>query len=233
MSTAEGGGNIVTDGLVLCLDAANSKSIVSGSTTWTDLSRGGNNGTLVNGPAFNSANGGSIVFDGSDDYVNCGNSSNLQISVGSISAWIKRNGNGTRSEEIYIHKESGIIPFGGFQLWIDRTTLKVKMRIRNSINSFQIITTNTSITTGLWVNIIGVFDGNTVSIYLNGIEDVNVIATISSLDTPTQVLSIGAVRGTTTYNFNGNVSQTLIYNRALSSQEVLQNFNASKTRFGL
>jgi hypothetical protein len=107
------------------------------------------------------------------------------------------------------------------------------MRIRNSINSFQIITSNTSITTGLWVNIVGIFDGNTVSIYLNGIEDVNVIATISSLDTPTQVLSIGAVGGNTTYNFNGNISQTLIYNRALSSQEVLQNYNATKSRYGL
>ena len=60
---------IVTDGLVLCLDAANSKSIVSGSTTWNDLSRGGNNGNLVNGPTFNSGNGGSILFDGVDDYV--------------------------------------------------------------------------------------------------------------------------------------------------------------------
>jgi hypothetical protein len=60
---------IVTDGLVLYLDAANTKSYVSGSTTWNDISRGGNNGTLVNGPTFNRGNGGSIEFDGVDDYV--------------------------------------------------------------------------------------------------------------------------------------------------------------------
>ena len=59
---------IVTDGLVLYLDAANPKSYVSGSTTWRDISRGGNNGTLVNGPTFDSGNGGNIVFDGVDDY---------------------------------------------------------------------------------------------------------------------------------------------------------------------
>jgi hypothetical protein len=64
MSTVEGGGNIITDGLVLLLDAANSKSYPGTGTTWTDLSRSGNNGTLINGPTFNSGNGGSIVFDG-------------------------------------------------------------------------------------------------------------------------------------------------------------------------
>ena len=59
---------IVTDGLVLALDAANRKSYNSGSTTWYDLSGNNNNGTLYNGPTFNSANSGSIVFDGVDDY---------------------------------------------------------------------------------------------------------------------------------------------------------------------
>jgi hypothetical protein len=61
---------IVTDGLVLALDAANSLSYPGSGTTWTDLSGKGNNGTLVNGPTFDQANGGSIVFDGTDDYVN-------------------------------------------------------------------------------------------------------------------------------------------------------------------
>ena len=63
------GPNIVTDGLVLVLDAANPTSYISGSTTWRDLSGNNNSGSLVNGPTFNSVNGGSIVFDGSNDYV--------------------------------------------------------------------------------------------------------------------------------------------------------------------
>jgi hypothetical protein len=66
------GPNIVTDGLVLYLDAANQKSYPGTGTTWNDLSGNGNNGTLVNGPTFNSDNNGSIVFDGVDDYVNFG-----------------------------------------------------------------------------------------------------------------------------------------------------------------
>ena len=61
---------IVTDGLVLLLDAGNTKSYPGTGTTWTDISRNGNNGTLTNGPTFDSANGGSLVFDGVDDYVN-------------------------------------------------------------------------------------------------------------------------------------------------------------------
>ena len=60
---------IVTNGLVLALDAGNTLSYVSGSTTWRDLSGNNNSGSLVNGPTFNSVNGGSIVFDGSNDYV--------------------------------------------------------------------------------------------------------------------------------------------------------------------
>ena len=59
---------IITDGLVLCLDAANRQSYPGSGTVWTDLA-GSNNGTLTNGPTFSSANGGSIVFDGVDDFI--------------------------------------------------------------------------------------------------------------------------------------------------------------------
>jgi hypothetical protein len=62
--------SIVTDGLVLCLDAGNPKSYPGSGTTWTDLSGNGNNGTLVNGVGYSGSNLGSLVFDGSNDYVN-------------------------------------------------------------------------------------------------------------------------------------------------------------------
>ena len=60
--------SLVMNGLVLCLDAGNSKSYPGTGTTWTDLSGNGNNGTLTNGPTYSSANGGSLVFDGTNDY---------------------------------------------------------------------------------------------------------------------------------------------------------------------
>lgn len=67
----------VTNGLILSLDAANTRSYPGSGTVWTDLSRSGINGTLTNGPTFNTANGGNIVLDGTDDYVNCSNSSTI------------------------------------------------------------------------------------------------------------------------------------------------------------
>ena len=87
---------IVTDGLVLYLDAANPNSYVSGSTSWRDISRGGNNGTLVNGPTFNSANGGSIVFDGVDDNISfSGNTFNYSPGTSggiSLEIWVYPTG---------------------------------------------------------------------------------------------------------------------------------------------
>jgi hypothetical protein len=68
MSVA-GGPDLIQDGLVLCLDAANTKSYPGSGTSWVDLSGNGNNGTLTNGPTFSSTNGGNIFFDGTNDYV--------------------------------------------------------------------------------------------------------------------------------------------------------------------
>jgi hypothetical protein len=85
------GPKIVTNGLVLALDAANTKSYVSGSTTWRDLSGNNNSGSLVNGPTFNNANGGSIVFDGTNDYVDVSNSTSLNPTTISIGAWFYLN----------------------------------------------------------------------------------------------------------------------------------------------
>jgi hypothetical protein len=80
---------IVTDGLVLCLDAGNPKSYPGSGTTWTDLSGNGNNGTLVNGVGYNSGNGGSLVFDGVNDRVTINASSHTNLSSGNftISSW--------------------------------------------------------------------------------------------------------------------------------------------------
>ena len=77
---------IVTDGLVLYLDAENTRSYPGTGTTWSDLSRDGNNGTLTNGPTVDSGNGGSIVFDGSNDYVDFDDI--LDLSTLSVSMWI-------------------------------------------------------------------------------------------------------------------------------------------------
>jgi hypothetical protein len=121
MSTLSGGPNIVVDGLVLYLDAANQYSYVSGSTAWNDLSRSNNNGTLINGPTFNSANGGSIVFDGIDDYVSFVSNPSLTNQI-TVEVWIQLSStlpNGTawilgRESSYRILYNSGV--FFGFVL---------------------------------------------------------------------------------------------------------------------
>ncbi len=75
-----GGPDIVTNGLVLHLDAANSKSYLGSGTTWNDLSGNGNNATLTNGPSFSNSNRGSIVFDGTNDYAEL-NKTGIQIGI--------------------------------------------------------------------------------------------------------------------------------------------------------
>ncbi len=86
---------IITDGLVLALDAANQKSYPGSGTTWSDLSGNGNNGTLTNGPTFDSGNNGSIIFDGVDDYITTGTTpSQLQGNPSfTVSGWFYRNAN--------------------------------------------------------------------------------------------------------------------------------------------
>lgn len=95
---------IVTDGLVMCLDAANRKSYSGTGTIWRDLV-GSNNGTLTNGPTYSSAGGGSIVFDGANDFVQCLGS--ITVTAATFVTWIRRNGSqGTYDGILYSRGDS-------------------------------------------------------------------------------------------------------------------------------
>jgi hypothetical protein len=83
--------SIVTNGLALYLDAGNASSYPGSGTNWTDLSSNGRNGTLTNGPTYSATNGGSIVFDGTNDFVQCLGS--LTVTAATFVSWIRRNGN--------------------------------------------------------------------------------------------------------------------------------------------
>ena len=224
MSTLSGGPNIVTNGLVLNIDAANTKSYPGSGTTWTDISRGGNNGILVNGPTFNSANGGSIIFDGSDDYVNCGNASNLQITAGTISAWIKATSSLNGNYRAIICKQNA---WGLFVL----NNVLVTFDWGNATGR----STSATVGNSTWYNVCMSFTestgtpSNNTIIYVNGIPVLT--TTIKHLNQTVNCF-IGYGNFANQYMI-GNIAQSKIYNRALSGAEVLQNYNATKTRFGL
>lgn len=229
--------NIITDGLVLYLDAANTKSYISGSTTWNDISRGGNNGTLVNGPTFNSANNGSIVFDGTNDYVST-NIVSLKSLVSrpcSLSVWFKTNiSSSIRQVLIADWNSSGSfettrLEISGFNI----TSGKIGGSLVNIYGgSDGTIQSTTTIQTNVWYNVVIQCPTiSTTELYLNGILENSVSSTEGIIGVG--ILTIGRAGSFPALYLSGNISNTSIYNRALSSSEILQNYNTTKSRFGL
>ena len=225
---------IVNSGLVLCLDAGNTKSYPGSGSTWSDLSGNSNNGTLTNGPTYSSGNGGSIVFDGSDDYVSLG-SLKLNTAAGTISFWVKLDVNVTPSFT------GNMRPFGsdtdfemrwgpsgqGGNLWFDlgySFSDGAKPTTKNNWNSNQ------------WYNIVAVWDANasTSAWYIDGVLDSssNVGVSAATLTALSGNLLIGSSGGIAGY-LDGNISQFSAYNKALSASEIQQNFNALRGRFGI
>jgi hypothetical protein len=219
---------VVTDGLVLYLDAANPKSYVSGSTAWGDISRGGNNGTLVNGPTYSSANGGSIVFDGVDDFVTT-NLTTIGTNNTTNVLWYKWDGVNQQKALTY----TGNANSTGMGLHIHNGSSgavgnKVGVLYGGSFfNAINSGITFATLTANIYAQLVVSRDTTTTRLYQNGIFLGSTTRTPNS-NTSSLNFNIGV-----TSTASGDISQVQIYNRALSAQEILQNYNATKTRFGL
>jgi hypothetical protein len=228
MSTVSGGPNTVLNNLVLYLDAANSVSYPGTGTTWTDLSQGGNNSTLVNGPTFNTANGGSIVFDGTNDYVNLGNPQILNFgdsSSYSICFWLIKFTPFKNYDEII---SKGISGNQRIHFLIDST---------GKLWRWDAFSTD-GLVLNKWTSIIYTYNSTGINsgtevFYLDGIQTSTRTGSMPSWVTSNDIwLGYHAISGGS-WPFNGRIAQTLIYNKALSATEILQNYNATKGRYGL
>lgn len=224
----------VTDGLVFCLDAANPKSIISGSNTWTDISKNSNNGTLTNGPTYSASNNGSIVFDGVNDYVSVPNNSSVNISTNTISfgGWFNttRSPNGGANYQLLIGKSTGASrQYCIFLSAVNTSNIYITLTGTSWTQTNVILTTPWAINT--WNHIMLVYNGSTFKIYLNG-SVVNSTVATGNITAQNYDVKIG-YDPYEAYSFAGNIALTQIYNRALSATEILQNYNATKTRFGL
>jgi hypothetical protein len=224
-----GPSKIIQDGLVLYLDAANSKSFVSGSTTWTDISRN-KSGSLINGPTFSSANGGSIVFDGTNDYISFA-SNPVATSQITVEAWVKMEATTPNAVGFILGREADLN--SSYRLlytptsvaWVCATTNNAWYSAGTDVGaSASILGKNTYIA--------ATYNGSNNKIYINGI----LAATGSAIS--------GNMRNNGTYylirsdTFNlddgkGTIYSHRVYNRALSDSEVLQNYNVEKKKFGL
>ena len=219
---------IVTSGLVLALDAAERLSYPRTGTTWRDLSGNSNNVTLTNGPTFNSSNMGSIVFDGADDYVNISNTSILNNSSQTINIWFLYTsipGNGVS----VIGKHDSAGSWNGYNMGLYNGVVFCQFKPSSNTDAGSV---STNMSANTWTLITLKFTiGSTLTLYKNG----NKISTnaLSSVTMTSQPLRIGQSVDTYWSALPGRVASLQIYSRELSDDEVLQNYNATKSRFGL
>jgi hypothetical protein len=242
-------GGIVKDGLVLDLDAAKKDSYAGSGTVWNDLSGISNNGTLVNSPTFNSANGGGIVFNGTNQYGNLpisfANVSSstcvFNLSFSSVTTLYRIflcYGNATSNYVCNVRLSNSVdgIPTVG--------NARLAIRVADSgasINNTIIGTTN--MTTNIIYNIAFVMLPSSYKIYINGVEEtLSVFGGLNNgkwIGNGVTATNTGIALASQFFNsaydnyFAGTLYTTQIYNRALSATEITQNYNALKSRFGL
>lgn len=214
---------IIDNSLVLYLDAANSKSYISGSTIWNDVSRSGNNGVLINNPNFD---GSSIVFNGVNNYAT------INTSIGSgdftFNIWLKRQSTSTAVSFIFGRYVDSISR--GCMFFIQNNLLFFRIGAAESLDRSVAFTS--PVTGSSWTNIVASANrSSNVLLYRNGLLDNQ--TNISTQQGNIQTLNfIGAANGEIWF-LNGNLGLVQVYNRALSSTEILQNFNAMRGRFGI
>lgn len=221
-----GGPDCIDSGLVACYDAANKLSYPGSGTSWYDLSNTRNNGTLTNGPAFNSNAVGNILFDGIDDYVPL----SLSVTLGNtftINSFVKLTADNSDTS-IFGSNANGA------DNWFGIYTNKIFVYFTESadINNNS-LSGNTTLSNGVWYYVTTTINGSTVTCYLNGVLDGTrtVAYTIGSW---TDVCAIGRRSFSTAQRyFYGNIANLSCYNRVLTASEILQNYNDTKTRFGI
>ena len=230
--------DIVRNGLVLNLDAANLSSYPGSGTTWTDVSGGGNNGTLTNGPTYSSANGGSIVFDGSNDYVSTPNSASL-IAVGdgsfTLGVWVKLSGTKTVGQSII--RRDNFLNQGAE----NRRIISLSVAANTNYAGFGVYdgggnnaNGSQNLNDGLWHYLVGVRENSTGTnyIYVDGVLKAQAVYVSSTFNSTRVPYYLGTVSASYVGElFFGNIANTQIYNRALSATEISQNYNALKNRF--
>jgi hypothetical protein len=221
---------IITDGLVLCLDAANPKSYGGSGTTWTDLSGLGNTGTLVNGVGYNASNGGSLSFDGVDDYVNLGSFFTYQNFT--ISLWVSP-GSATQSQyaNIFDNNHTGIINFVLQQNNLNHNEYGFGVNLNPNPGSGVNLPT---LAVNVWTHLAFTFTpSDRVIGYVNGsFYNQGNLANNKNILYSNQKLSI-ARWSNGGRHWNGRISNFSVYNRVLSAAEVQRNFLAMRGRFGI
>jgi formylglycine-generating enzyme required for sulfatase activity len=216
---------IVTNGLVLWLDAGIAPSYAGSGTTWTDISGNRNNGTLTNGPTYNSSNGGSIIFDGVNDYISTVFNRGILGNQTTLSCWFKYSGTAGRTYSPIF----GGIDGGGTEFFVGKDAGNTNIGVQDG-NYNAAFVTGSNAFNGDYHHIAYTYENGTGKIYLDGV--LRNTGSFTKCNDAEQI-TIGYEAELSGYLFVGNIALVNIYSRVLSSSEVLQNFNAQKALFGL
>ncbi|MEY3874702.1 MAG: hypothetical protein RL363_1423 [Bacteroidota bacterium] len=232
------GAAIITNGLVLNLDAGNPASYSGTGTTWTDLSGNGNNGTLVNGVAYNATNQGSLIFNGNG---NGGGSPNPYVSLPTSTAFNFGAGDFTVEMWTYIttlNPHPNLLTINGNSNWFAAIRLGYWQGNLGIIQSYNgnawDANYSVPINVDVWSHIVLSRISGNVKVYINNVEK-------ASYSLPGTLMSnaesqIGQLNHPNTgyFNLSGKIAITNIYKgKGLTSAEVSINFNAVKSRFSL
>jgi len=233
--------NIIKNGLVFNMDAANRASTIPSTSTTTTFNTLNTSltGTFNDGAGYDSSTiSPSFQFDGADgDKINLSStiSSLTNVSQFSLSTWVYWNTTGNTNEWIFMQASTNNANRVQFELY----NQDLYFKFANAQGSVSAPSAAVDMVNSAWVNITATFNVNNVSadrmiVYLNGSRASNTSYTAPDGNTNADFnyTTIGG-RKETLYGFNGNIANFNIYNRALSANEVLHNYNALKSRFGL
>lgn len=218
---------IATDGLILAVDAGNTKSYPGSGTTWTNLSSGINNGTLTNSPTFSSDNKGKFTFDGTNTFVDFTDSGLLPTAGLTIHTWFKTS----VADKWLVDKSVGSVSSGYCLIGSSGGNMFFFV---NNIS----VSTPTTIANGNWLNIIATWTPSvSMIIYQNGVQVASQTTSVpASITDPSYNLQFCRRRRSpsTPIDFwSGDVAQVFFYNRAISASEAAQNFNATRGRYSV
>jgi hypothetical protein len=221
---------LVTNGLQLCLDAGNTRSYPGSGTTWTDISNNSRNGTLTNGPTFSS---GSIVFDGTNDYVDCGSTySGLFGSGFTCGVWFKVPSVSVFQRLVALNNVANT----NYDIFLqigDDAKFQCGFNGRTG-GSTNYRTSSSTISANTWYYMVATNLSSTPNLYINGSLNNGTLFGTTSLNSNFGRLEIGRlIELSINYHGAPSIASVHIYNRELSAAEIRQNFNALRGRFGI
>jgi len=215
---------VVTTGLQLYLDAGNASSYPGSGTTWTDLSSNSLTGTLTNGPTYSGTNGGSIVFDGTNDYVQCLGS--LTVTAATFVTWIKRNGSQGTYDGILFSRGTNTTGMNFY------TSNQLGYHWNDSSSTYN-WSSGLTIPDATWCMIAISVTSTSATAYLCQTGGTTTATnTVNHSSSVLNDIKLALDDAASRY-FNGNIAIAQLYNIALSAGEVSQNFEADRTRFGV